>query len=81
MIYYYINNKQNIKINGGIIMKFKEFMEMYDNWNGTTRVNDYNLNTIVEDRTVDIMDTRKDLFDKEVIAFRFYNNIFCVRVR
>lgn len=62
-------------------MKFREFMEMYDNWNGITRVNDDNLNTIIEAKTVDIVDTRKDLFDKEVVAFGFYDNIFCVRVK
>ena len=29
-------------------MKFKKFMEMYDNWNGITRVNDNKFKTIIE---------------------------------
>lgn len=36
-------------------------MEMYDNWNGVTRVNDNNLDMIVENQTGIIMDNRKDL--------------------
>lgn len=77
-------------------MKFKEFMEMYDNLNGVTKVNDNNLNTIVNAKTVHIMDKNKKfapfapkssikdydkLHDMEVVAFGFYNNKFCVRVK
>ena len=62
-------------------MNFKTFMDKYDNWNGVTRVNDNELNTIVEDTTYIIMDTRTDLFDKEVVAFGFYEEILTVRVK
>lgn len=62
-------------------MKFKKFMDMYDNWNGITRVNDDDLRTIVENRTNIIMDTRKDLYNKEVVAFGFYDNIFTIRIK
>lgn len=62
-------------------MNFKDFMEMYDNWNNVTRVNDNDLNMIVEDRTDIIMDNRKDLYDKEVVAFGFYNGLITVRVK
>lgn len=62
-------------------MNFKDFMEMYDNWNGVTRVNDNDLNMIVEDRTDIIMDNRKDLYDKEVVAFGFYDRLITVRVK
>lgn len=62
-------------------MNFKTFMDKYDNWNGITRVNDDELNTIVEDTTYVIMDTRTDLFDKEVVAFGFYEEILAVRVK
>lgn len=62
-------------------MNFKDFMEMYDNWNGVTRVNDNDLNMIVEDRTNIIMDNRKDLYDKEVVAFGFYDGLMTVRVK
>lgn len=62
-------------------MRFKEFMDMYDNWNGTTRVNDNELNMIVEERTNILMDSREDLYNKEVVAFGFYDNLLTVRVK
>ena len=62
-------------------MKFKEFMDKYTDWNGTTRVNDDNLNIIIEDKTRVIMDTRDDLFEKEVVAFGFYDSVMAVRVK
>ena len=74
-------------------MKFKDFMDMYDNWNGITKVNDNNLDTIVKERTMDIMDcvepfnpftkveSYEKLFEMEVVAFGFYDDEFCVRVR
>ena len=66
-------------------MNFKTFLEMYDNWNGITRVNDDDLNLIVGGRTVDIYDrvtpfcptsrikTYEKLFESEVVAFVFYD--------
>ena len=71
-------------------MKFKQFMEMYDNWNGTTKVNDDNLGTIVVDHTLKIMEciptlngveNYEKLFEMEVVAFGFYDDELCVRVR
>lgn len=62
-------------------MRFKKFMEMYDDWNGITKVNDNKLNTIVEDKTNVIMDKRADLFEKEVVAFGFYDRVMTVRVK
>ena len=62
-------------------MNFKTLLELYDNWNGKTRVNDDNLNVIVEDKTVNIYDNRKDLFDREVVSFGFYDNIFTLRIK
>ena len=71
-------------------MKFKEFMELYDNWNGTTKINNNNLETIVIDRTINIMEciptlngikNYDKLFEMEVVAFGFYDNEFCVRVK
>lgn len=62
-------------------IRFKEFMDMYDNWNGITRVNDNELNMIIEERTNILMDTRKDLYKKEVVAFGFYDGIMTVRVK
>lgn len=62
-------------------MNFKDFMEMYDNWNGITRVNDNDLNMIIEDRTNIIMDNRRYLYDKKVVAFGFYDGLMTVRVK
>ena len=62
-------------------MSFKNFMDMYDNWNGVARVNDNKLNMIIEERTNILMDTRKDLYDKEVVAFGFYDGLMTVRVK
>lgn len=73
-------------------MIFKQFMDMYDNWNGNTKVNDDNLDTIVEGKTIDIMEcvaqfhpltkveNYEKLFAMEVVAFGFYDEELCVRV-
>lgn len=78
---------------GGNGMTFKQFMDMYDNWNGVTKVNDDNLNTIVHGRTVFIMERLvsfipqssvneyNKLFEMEVVSFGFYDEEFCVRVK
>lgn len=64
-------------------MKFKDFMDLYDNWNGITRVNDNELNPIVEMDTAMLMDLRENqnLFEKEVVAFGFYDGVLTVRVK
>lgn len=61
-------------------MNFKNFMDLYDNWNGITKVNDDNLHTIIKGKTLDIMECSK-LFGMEVVAFGFYDNELCVRVK
>ena len=63
------------------VVSLKQLLEMYDNWNGITRINDNELNTIVEGRTVNIYDGRKDLLDKDVVAFGFYGGVMTVRVK
>ncbi len=60
-------------------MKFKEFMEMYDTWEGDLVVNNDNL--IIKDKVVKVIETRHDLFEMEVVAFGFYNNTLYVRVK
>lgn len=74
-------------------MKFKQFMDLYDNWNGITKVNDNNLDTIVEGRTLNIMERMEPfrpmtkvenyekLFEMEVVSFGFYDEELCVRVK
>lgn len=62
-------------------MTFKNFMDLYDNWNETLVVNDNNLNPIVKGNVLDIMDSEQYLFKKEVIAFGFYDNELTVRIK
>lgn len=71
-------------------MNFKQFMDMYDNWNGKTTVNDNNCNTnvIVSGYTLDIMERRlplsklnyEQLFEAEVVSFGFYDDELFVRL-
>ena len=62
-------------------MKFKDFIDMYDDWNGEMVVNDDNLSPIVAGNTYHIVKNREDLYDKDVVAFGFYDNQLCVRVK
>lgn len=62
-------------------INLKRLLEMYDDWNGISIVNDNELNVIVEDRTVNIYDNRKELLQKEVVAFGFYDGVFTVRIK
>ena len=62
-------------------MNFKAFINLYDNWNGIIRVNDNNLDTIIEGKVDAIMSTRTDLFNSEVVAFGYYDGILTVRIR
>ena len=43
-------------------MKLGTFLEMYGNWNGKALINDNSMNKIVQDRTINIYEQRKDLF-------------------
>ena len=62
-------------------MRFKEFMNLFDNWNGITKVNDDKLQCIVKGNTYDVVAEREDLHNMVVVAFGFYDNELCVRVR
>lgn len=73
-------------------MKLKDFIKLYDNWNGVIVVNDDNLNCIIKARINALMlrvatgktDSEKydidDLMNKTVVAFGFYDNELCVRI-
>lgn len=63
------------------IMNLGKFLEMYDNWNGNTRVNDDELNTITENTTFIIYEERKELLHREVIFFGFYDGVLTVTIR
>lgn len=72
-------------------MKFKQFMDLFDNWNCFVCVNDDYLRLIVKGRAHRIMDclpplsgrveSYEQLFDMEVVAFGFYDDELCVRVK
>lgn len=61
-------------------MKLYDFVNLYDNWNGILVVNDDNLDPIVKDK-VEVALSYRNVHEKEVIAFGFYDNELCVRVR
>ena len=61
-------------------MKLREFLNMYDNWNGIICVNDDNLNCIIKGNPYVVL-SYGNLYDMEVVAFGFYDNELCVRVR
>ena len=61
-------------------MKFKDFIERYDNWNNVVVVNDDTLKPIVKDVGWKIAEDRTDLYEKEVVSFGFYDGELCVRV-
>ena len=56
-------------------MKLGTFLEMYGNWNGKALINDNSMNKIVQDRTINIYEQRKDLLERTVLTFNFYNGI------
>ena len=74
-------------------MNFREFMDMYEDWCGATRVIDETLEVIVMGKTVDIMECLMpfgkrtkvrgyvELFHMEVVSFGFYDGVLCVRVK
>ena len=67
-------------------MDLCQLLDLYDDWNGTTRINDAELNTILEAPTKEIgfKDGRfydGNLMSKEVESFGFYDGTFCVRLK
>lgn len=61
-------------------MKLRDFVDLYDNWNGILVVNDDNLKPIVKDK-VEVALSYENVYEKEVVAFGFYDDELCVRVR
>ena len=61
-------------------MKLRELLDMYDNWNGITVINNNNLEPIAKEKTFVIAEDER-LMNCEVIAFGFYDNEFCVRIQ
>ena len=61
-------------------MKLREFLGLYDNWNGTVCVNDDDLNLVVKGDPYVVL-SHENVYEMEVASFGFYDNELCVRVR
>ena len=61
-------------------MKLRDFVDLYDNWNGIGGLNDDKLDTVVKGE-VEVALSYGNVNEKEVVAFGFYDNELCVRVR
>ena len=61
-------------------MKLRDFVNLYDNWNGILVVNDDNLKPIVKGK-IDVVLSYENVYEMEVVSFGFYDNELCVRVR
>lgn len=61
-------------------MKLGVFLDMYDDWNGTTCLNNCNLQLIVKGRTSDIVEDYADLLDDNVMSFGFYDDTLFIRL-
>lgn len=59
-------------------MTVKELLEMYDNWNGITKINNDNLEMIARDRT-HIISENEELTAKIVVSFGFIDGELCIR--
>ena len=62
-------------------MNFYKLMSMYDNWQGIVTINDNNLNMIVSGNTYDVVIKQKELHNREVVSFGFYNGEMTVRIK
>lgn len=61
-------------------MNFKDFIDLYDNWNGVTVINNDDLSCRLINNTALVAED-DSLWDMEVVSFGFYDNQLCVRVR
>lgn len=63
------------------MITLRMLLDLYDNWNGYTRLNDDNLDKIMECRTSDLGWDIHNYDDCAVMAFGFLDNVFCVRIK
>ena len=61
-------------------MNFKDFIDLYDNWNGVTVVNNDDLSCRLINNTALVAED-DSLWDMKVVSFGFYDDQLCVRVR
>lgn len=63
-------------------MKLKDFLELYDNWNGIVKINDDNLNCIVKDKGWVVAESDdKEMMNSNVVSFGYYDNELCIRIK
>ena len=66
-------------------MRVIELMGLFDNWNKFLVISDDSLNHILDgEKVFEVYDKReryKDILNKEVVSFGFYDDDFCIRVK
>ena len=67
-------------------MKLYKLLDLYDNWNGTIRINDNKLDTIMEVPTKELGFKDGKFYDptvleSKVVSFGFYDDVFTVRIK
>lgn len=72
-------------------MKLKDFLDMYSNKRGITKINDDNLGRLATGTAAQIINgfcrlersgySYSRLWNKEVVSFEFYDNELCIRVK
>lgn len=63
------------------MITLKEFLELYDNWNGITHINDNTDETVrLENGQTYWIAENSEYLDKKVIAFGLYDNEMFIRV-
>lgn len=66
-------------------MRVIELMCLFDNWNKFLVISDDNLNHILDgEKVFEVYDKRekyKDILNREVVSFGFYDDDFCIRVK
>ena len=62
-------------------MTLRQLLDLYDNWNGYTQVNDKNCNPHARVKTDRLTNGNYDyILDCEVMSFGFYDDEFCIRI-
>ena len=66
-------------------MRVIELMCLFDNWNKFLVISDDNLNHILDgEKVFEVYDKKekyKDILNKDVVSFGFYDDDFCIRVK
>ena len=67
-------------------MNLKKFMDLYDDWNGNTVINDNELKILYKGSISKLIlcggkAKEENWLNKEVVSFGFYDNELCVRIK